>query len=254
MTLFQAFGAYPYLFSDVLLLSGILLAVRAFPLAAHRRLILRLGLLMIPNFLFSLAHPDYWNPVRVGGWVVGLEDVVFAFIVGAMGCLPAVWLSRHQLIVAERPAPRIGRLLAVGIPAQCAFLLLLSMGRSSMGSAVLAQFLAGASLLLLRPDLWRFSAGGGLGFSLMYCGIVKALFGLWPDFVSSWKSTPPWGLLLFGIPLGEIAWAVSFGLFLPLFAGFVFDLRLSARARAAAPREQCDGALAAEAGVGAAAQ
>jgi hypothetical protein len=254
MSVRQALGTYPYLFSDVLWLSGILLAVRALPLAAHRRLIVRLGLLMIPNFLFSLAHPDYWNPVRVGGWVVGLEDAIFAFIVGAMGCLPAVWLSRHKLIVAERPAPRIGRLLAVGIPAQCAFLLLLFMGRSSMASAVLAQLLAVASLLLLRPDLWRFSAAGGLGFSLMYCGIVKALFRIWPAFVSCWTSTPPWGLLLFGIPLGEIVWAVGFGLFWPLFAGFVFDLRLSVGGGAAEPAQKRERALAAAAGLGPATQ
>ncbi len=84
-------------------------------------------------------------------------------------------------------------------------------------------------------DPGRFSAAGGIGFSLIYCGIVKGVFYLWPDFVSCWKSTSPWGLLVFGIPLGEIAWAVSFGLCWPLFAGFVFDLRLSASPSATAP-------------------
>jgi len=119
-------------------LSGLLLVVRSLPLASHRRLIVRLGLIMIPNCLFSLANHDYWNPGRVGGWVLGPEDVLFTFNVAAMGCLPAVWLYRHNLIVAERPVPRIGRLLAVGVPAQCAFLVLFSMGRSSMASMILA--------------------------------------------------------------------------------------------------------------------
>ena len=217
--------AYPYLFSDVLWLIGLLLVVRSLPLASHRRLLVRLGIVMIPNFLFSLAHHDYWNPVRVGGWALGPEDVLFAFNVGTTGCLSAVLLYRHQLTVAGQPVPHIGRLLAVGVPAQCAFLVLLSMGRSSMASAILAQLMAVISLLLLRPDLWRFSAAGGIGFSLIYCGIVKAMFWIWPEFLSCWRSTPPWGLLLFGIPLGEIAWAVGFGLFWPLFAGYVFELR-----------------------------
>jgi hypothetical protein len=139
--------------------------------------------------VFSLAHPDYWNPIRAGGWALGPEDALFAFNVGAMGCFPAVWLSRRRLIVAEQPVPRIGRMLAVGIPAQCAFLILLSIGRSSMASAILALLMAVVSLLLLRPDLWRFSAAGGMGSSLIYCGIVKGVFYLWPDFVSCWKTT-----------------------------------------------------------------
>jgi hypothetical protein len=228
MSVPQALGTYPYLFSDVLWLIGLLLVVRSLPVAAHRRLLVRVSLLMLPNFLFSLAHHDYWNPVRVGGWALGPEDVLFVFNVAAMGCLSAVLLYRHKLTVAEQPVPHIGRLLAVGVPAQCAFLVLLSLGRSSMASTILAQLMAMVSLLLLRPDLWRFSAAGGIGFSLIYCGILKTVFWSWPEFVSCWRSTPPWGLLLFGIPLGEVAWAVSFGLFWPLFAGFVFDLRLSA--------------------------
>jgi hypothetical protein len=231
MSVAQALGTYPYLFSDLLWLSGLLLVVRSLSLASHRRLIVRLGFVMLPNCLFSLANhdywTDYWNPIRVGGWVLGLEDVLFAFNAGATACLAALWLSRHQRIVAEQPVPRVGRLLAVGIPAQCTFLVLFSMGRSTMASAVLALFMMVVPLLLLRPDLWRFSAAGGIGFSLIYCGLVKAVFWTWPDFVSCWKSTPPWGLLLFGIPLGEIAWAVGFGLCWPLFAGFVFDLRPS---------------------------
>jgi len=81
-------------------------------------------------------------------------------------------------------------------------------------------------LLLLRPNFWQFSAAGGIGFSLIYCGILRAVFWICPGFASGWRSTPPWGLPLFGIPLGEVAWAVSFGLCWTLFAAFVCDLRL----------------------------
>jgi hypothetical protein len=122
--------------------------------------------------------------------------MLFGFNVGAMGCLAAVWLYRHQLMVAEQPVPRIGRILAVGIPTQCAFLVLFSMCRSGMASAILAQLMALVLLLLLRPELWRFSAAGGIGFPLMYGGVVKLMFWIWPDFVSCWTGAPPWGWLL----------------------------------------------------------
>ena len=231
----QALGSYPYLYWNVLWFSGLLLAVRSLPLAAHRRLTVRLGLVMLPNGLFSLAHPDYWkeywNPIRAGGWVLGPEDILFAFNVGATAYLAAVWLYRHQPMAGE-PGSRIRRILTVGIPAQCAFLVLYSMCRSGIGSMILAQLMAAIPIFLLRPDLWRFSAAGGIGFSLIYCGVLRTVYWIWPGFVSCWKSTPPWGLLLFGIPLGEIAWAVSFGLFWPLFAGWVFDLRVSRRPQA----------------------
>ncbi|HMD71233.1 MAG TPA: hypothetical protein VKF41_07810 [Bryobacteraceae bacterium] len=248
MSVRQALGTYPYLFWNILWLSGLLLAARWHTLPSHRRLTLRLGLIMVPNGLFSLAYPDhwkdYWNPNRVGGWVVGPEDVLFAFNVGATACLAAALLYRGRLIVAERPVSRIGRTLALGIPAQCLFLVLFSMFRSGIGSMILAQLVALVPVAVFRSGLWRFSAAGGIGFPLIYCGILKSVYWICPDFVSCWRSTPPWGLLLFGIPVGEIVWAVSFGLFWPLFAGFVFDLRLSAgrpiRGEAeAAPRLSC---------------
>ena len=230
ITLPPALGTCPYLVWNVLWLGGLLLAVRSLPLASHRRLIVRLGLVMVPNGLFSLVYPsswnDYWHPERLGGGVLGFEDILFAFNAGATGCLAAVWLYRRKLTVAGRPLPCAGRILAVGIPAQCAFFVLYSVWRSGMGSMILAQLMVAVLLLLLRPNFWQFSAAGGIGFSLIYCGILRAVFWICPGFASGWRSTPPWGLPLFGIPLGEVAWAVSFGLCWTLFAAFVCDLRL----------------------------
>jgi hypothetical protein len=205
MTLPHALGTYPYLVTGVLWFCGLLLVVRSLGLASHRRLIVRAGLIMVPNSLFSLAHRDYWDPIRVGGWPLGPEDALFAFNVGAMGCLAILLFSRNRLLVADQPVPHLGRLLAAGIPAQCAFVV---------------------AILLLRPDLWQFSAAGAIVFSPIYFCIVEGVFWIWPRFVSCWASAPPWGLRWFGIPLGEIAWAISFGLFWPLFAAFAFDLRL----------------------------
>jgi len=95
MTLPHALETYPYLVTGVLWFCGLLLVVRSRGFASHRRLILRAGLIMIPNSLFSLAHRDYWDPVRVGGWPLGPEDALFAFNVAAMGCLAVVLFSRN---------------------------------------------------------------------------------------------------------------------------------------------------------------
>src|ERR1039457_426889 len=47
---------------------------------------------------------------------------------------------------------------------------LFSMGRSSMTSAILAILAAVVSLLVLRPDLWRFSVAGGIGLASFFLG------------------------------------------------------------------------------------
>ena len=223
----HALQTYPYLFSGLLWLGVALAVVRMLPHSQHRTLMVRLGLIMIPNFLFSaLTEQDYWSPRRLGGWAVGIEDVLCSFNIGVAACLPAMILFRRRLVFPDRDVAKMRRILAIVCLATGSYLVMLALGRSSMATLILTQVLAVALLLVLRPDLWPLSLSGGAGFLLFYCATVKLYFWIWPDFVSSWWGPPPLGLLLFGIPVGEIAWAASYGLFWPLFAGFVFGLRL----------------------------
>src|ERR1017187_10110648 len=219
--------AYPYFFANVLWLGGLLLALRWLPSASHRRLVIRLGLVLIPSCLFSpFLFRDYWDQVRIGGWAMGVEDVICSFNVGATGSLPFVFLYRHNLIFADQRQPALKRFLMWVLLGHCAFCLLWTTSGSSIGSLILTQSLAAIPLLFLRADLWRISLVNGAAFPLLYCALIKAFFFIWPSFVSCWRSTPPWVRLLCGVPLGEIVYAISLGLVWPLFAGFVFGFRV----------------------------
>jgi hypothetical protein len=218
---------YPYFFANVLWLSALLPALRLLPSAGHRRLVIRLGLALVPSCLFSpFLFSDYWDQVRIGGWALGVEDVLCSFNLGATGCLIVIFLFRHDLVFADQPQPALKRFLMWFLWGHGAFFLLWTTSGSSIASLILTQSLAAISLLLLRRDLWRISLVNGVAFPLFYCALLKTFFSIWPDFVSCWRSTTPWGQLVCGLPLGEIVYAISLGLVWPLFAGFVFGFRL----------------------------
>jgi hypothetical protein len=228
MTLKHAFLGYPYLHASILSLFGALLVVRMLPTSPHRSLIIRLGFLMAVFFPFALfSEGDYWRPVRMAGGSLGFEDALCAFNMGLLGGLPAVLLFRKRLAIASRPAPRLGGLIAAGVITLSSFFALHIMGLSSMSSTIGAQLVASLALMHLRPDLLLFCLTGGTGFMLLHFGMIKVFFWIWPAFVLAWRNTPPWGVLVQGVPLGEIVWALGFGLFWSLFAGYVFDFRLA---------------------------
>ncbi|RQW79755.1 MAG: hypothetical protein EHM62_06205 [Methylococcus sp.] len=228
---------YPYLFANLLALVIILSAVRVCLPMAHRRLTLWMGLLLAPTFAYSpLLTRDYWEMVRLGGWPTGVEDLVCAFSLGTLGCFAGLILFRDRLTVAARPAPRIAYLLAVIAAAQVPYFGLGLLGFSTLSALVSTQFLGAAILLALRPDLRQLALVNVAGLVVIYPMALSLFYWIWPDFVSCWKTTAPWGLRLAGIPLGEMGWAASFGLVWPLIAGVVFDVRLAARP--VTPREQ----------------
>lgn len=230
MPLRQEVLEYPYLFSNLLLLSVILLAVRAFPLRAHRRLIIRLGLVMTAFFPFAAVSEGlYWSPARVAGGAFGIEDALCAFNIGALGALPAVMLFRESLQLEAQPKPGYRRLGVLAALTLLAFSLLRVWGCSVMAATVLMQLAVWAGLLLLRRDLWRFWVLNSVAVGLLHFVVLKALFWVWPDFVSAWSGAAPWGMLVAGVPLGELVWAFSFGALWPVFGGYVFDLRLAGR-------------------------
>ena len=82
-------------------------------------------------------------------------------------------------------------------------------------------------VLILRRKLWPMALSGALGGTILYCVFVRILFWIWPDFMSQWSGHGVWGVIVVGLPLGEIVWACTFGAAWPLFAAYAFDARMS---------------------------
>ncbi|MGA2262295.1 MAG: hypothetical protein ABSH28_12760, partial [Acidobacteriota bacterium] len=161
MILPEIVKSHPYLFTNVLSLGLVLISAIHLP-PACRRLILRLGLIMMLSSTFALLFErEYWHPIRAGGWALGIEDLLFTFDSGALGCLPAIWFFRRNLVVAEQPAPKIVRLLGVAMMSLCWLTVIWLMGLSKTTSILLAHIMTAVSLRRPRFDLWALGLANG---------------------------------------------------------------------------------------------
>jgi hypothetical protein len=219
---------YPYLFANIMSLAVCLIASRMTP---QGNMIIVSGLLSTPCF-FLLAVPpwnEYWNPVRVGGWVLGVEDVLCSFDVGALAWLAAG--APFGLATSSRICHGgfFKRYAVLGSLTAGLFTLLWLVGLEAMTSLIATCFVVGAFLFALRRDLRFLALSGLIGFPILYSLIVSFYFRIWPDFAFQWKTHNFWGRAILGLPAGEVAWAVVFGFFWPLFVGHVCNVRLTGR-------------------------
>ena len=103
------------------------------------------------------------------------------------------------------------------------------LGIDVMASFLIMCFMVGIILFIRFRRLRRLALAGIWKLPLLYLIIVKIYFMIWPGFVGQWNASTLWGVLFFGLPLGEIAWAFGFGFYWPLFMGYVFKLKVTLR-------------------------
>lgn len=218
--------AYPYLFANLLTCSVLLCAARLLLRPAQWRMMLLSGLANVPSFgMLIYLEEKYWRPVRIGGWILGLEDALCSFVVAAMAWFIAALFFRDRILLEMRGAMVWCRYLLVAGFSMAAFLMAFFAGLSGMSALIVAC--AGVTLFLLatQKPLWPLALLGLFAFPAFYLSVVKVDFWLWPDFVSQWSPQPPWGLRFRGIPLGEIVWSSVFGAYWPLFTTYIFNGR-----------------------------
>ena len=193
-------------------------------------LVILSGLMNVPCFGFTvLFEGGYWTPVRLGGWVLGIEDVLCAYVLAAMAWFATVFRLRyisHEPIIFFVVLRRY--CIAAGISG-VVFFPFYFLGVDVMTSFLLMCFFAGILLFVRLPQLRKLALGGIWKLPLLYLIIVKIYFLIWPDFAGQWNAASLWGRLFFGLPFGEIAWAVGFGFYWPLFMGYVFKIKVQSR-------------------------
>jgi hypothetical protein len=73
---------------------------------------------------------------------------------------------------------------------------------------------------------WRISLIGALGFTIVYVTYLKGFIAVFPDFLDHWSMEYLYGMLLIGLPLEEIIWAIATGAVWPLIMSYLFNLKL----------------------------
>jgi lycopene cyclase-like protein len=166
--------------------------------------------------------PRYWNPPTL--WNLArqtgfdMESLLFSFGVGGIvfaaydalvGQAPSGSIADEQ----TRPRHRI-HLLAV-LSAPVVFVALLSFtGINPIYCAAIAMTTGFVATLYCRPDLWPKMAVSGILFLLLYFVVFVLFARVFPGYVTAvWNLKALSGVLVWGVPLEELMFAVSFGLY-----------------------------------------
>lgn len=167
---------------------------------------------------------DYWRPATLlGTGVLSLEDVLFGFGIAGIAVAVADVMLRSRS--TARTASR-SRLIFLCLLCLLVGGVLLSLGTSVFGfnSIVVSSaiFLGLAvAMLVLRPDLLLHSLVSGAACLACIIPIYFLLSRLAPTFVEAYwlvAMHPVYGIrILPGLPLSEVLWYVSWG----VFAGIV---------------------------------
>ena len=226
MTIGALFQAYPYLFTNIASFMIFVIGGRWILQKNHWRLMMICGALNAPCFPFLIfLENEYWNPVRVGGWILGVEDILCSFMVAVISWFVIAMSFGRRIKLPDKLTilwPRYRIIAGISV---IIFLLCYLAGLKGMTSLLTACGSVAALLLLWKKERWPFALVGIAGFSVIYLVLVSIYFFIWPEFVLQRNTQAFWGGLILGIPLGEIAWASIFGAYWPLFMMHILDLQ-----------------------------
>jgi hypothetical protein len=236
MSLAELTSTYPYLLAVLAGLPPVALAFVAF--ADQRRMMGVSGLLLAAlTPLGVFFEGDYWNATRLGGGPVGIEDFLMGFSIGSLVWLAATLPVRREVTTSITPRRFAVRFLCVFVAASALLNTLQFLGIAIMTAALIVQAVAVAALLAIGPGLWRLAGASALLYAPYYC-LVLYLVSMLADgfFYKLWSGTALWPVRLYGLPLQEILWALSFPPSYALAIAWAADARLARPDAAPAPR------------------
>lgn len=177
---------------------------------------------MLFGFTEPLFVPEYWAPPslfdlaeRTG---FDIESFVFSFAIGGIGVVlyrlvfPAnlVALPAHEKQYEQHRLHQFILFLPIAIFLGLAFLT----GLNPIYNGVIALFFGALATLYCRPDLKPKIWIGGLLFLVIYIVYFGSLLLVFPQFVDShWNLAVLTGTKILGIPLEELLFAFSFGMY-----------------------------------------
>lgn len=189
---------------------------------AFRREMLRVSLL---TSLLGLSEPifvpAYWNPPslfdlaqRTG---FDIESLIFCFAIGGIGAVVYNAIANRELGEVSCTERHSGRhrwhRLAISAPF-IAFPILYFLPWNPIYPGIAAMAIGGAANVLCRPDLLRNTLIGGVLFLLLYAAFMLLLVVFAPEYIETvWNLPALSGVMLGGIPLEELGFGFTFGLY-----------------------------------------
>lgn len=159
-------------------------------------------------------NPIYWHPkilfdlnIKTGGY--GLEDGLFNFLVGGLATFGYEFCFRKKVKYQYKHKHSVGAIVS----SMLLFVFFLFFISNPIYPLILSAFLGAVIIWFQRKDLIEHSLLGGLIFLGIYFILFLALNYIFPNFVQNWNLQNISGILIIGVPLEELLWALSLGLF-----------------------------------------
>jgi hypothetical protein len=168
-----------------------------------------------------LFVPKYWNPPslfslaqRMG---FDIESLIFTFAIGgAAAVLYPILTGRgtQSMAVRERHQPLHRHHYKALASPFIAFPILYLFPWNPIYPGISAMAIGAVATVLCRPDLKTKTWIGGLLFLAYYVVFLLGLEWSAPGYIERvWNLPALSGVLLFGMPLEELAWAIAFGMY-----------------------------------------
>lgn len=191
-------------------------------LPAHRRVMRWASFLTAPFGLTEpLFVPEYWSPpslfdlaLRTG---FDIESLIFSFGIGGVGVVlynAVTGRATEPLPPAARQSVRHRYHAAALLTPAILFPALYALPWNPIYAAIVAMAGGAVAALLCRPDLAGKTLVGAVLFVLYYTLFLGALEWSAPGYIARvWNLDALSGVLIFGIPLEELLFALAFGAF-----------------------------------------
>lgn len=169
-----------------------------------------------------LFVPEYWFPPSLFNLAektgFDVESLIFSFAIGGIGTVLYTLIFRRSL--AEIPstgrAHKKHRLhfYILFLPVFLFLVLALFSSLNHIYCGIIAMFLGGLATLYCRPDLKGKIAISGILFTLLYFIYFGSILLFYPQYVELfWNFDNLTHILVLGIPIEELLFAFTFGMF-----------------------------------------
>jgi hypothetical protein len=192
----------------------------AFP--RHRQVIWWASICTAPFGLTEpLFVPEYWNPPslfdlaqRTG---FDIESIIFCFAIGGVGAALYNVVTGRDLVpinLAERRHPRHRYHIAALLSPVVVFLPIYFAPWNPIYPAVMAMAFGALATMTCRADLMSKTWIGGLLFLGYYALFMFGLKLSVPGYIERvWKLDDISGVLIYGVPVEELIFAIAFGMY-----------------------------------------
>ncbi len=184
---------------------------------------LKMSLITMPFGLTEpLFVPEYWFPPSLFDLAdktgFDVESLIFSFAIGGIGTVLYRLIYKSDLAIISQEERRHKHhrfhLYILFVPVIVFLLLAVATNLNHIYCGTIGLFLGAIATLYCRPDLKRKIWIGGILFTLLYFVYFGSILIFYPNYVQLyWNLDNLTHILIFGIPIEELIFAFTFGMY-----------------------------------------